>query len=242
MFKLVEARFEEPQVESEVRRSGMGIVDLQLVDDALARDRALTDPEGVKKIIDGIPRYGQRYLRERMSVEEFSSTFDQLTRVLIELAEGRDFLLFLRHPPDDFDRSEYDEFYSISAYCDNGLLNGSLDIVRLACDELRDITEIWGEYDGVRGIAVDPSTPTASILAHCSLASPGPTTVQRFDQRRVGYSSLISVLPHVGFFFEEVGNSTRLRIASAHLDRTQLSESVQRIVRDLTLGDSQESG
>jgi hypothetical protein len=50
MFKLVEAWLEEAKVEAEIRRSGMGLVDLQIVGDALARDRALTDPEGVKEM------------------------------------------------------------------------------------------------------------------------------------------------------------------------------------------------
>lgn len=105
-------------------------------------------------------------------------------------------------------------------------INGRVSIIELSRDDLEYYSQMLGNFDAVRGIAIEPGR-MADVLSVLSLTEPIPSSQRGYLVETVSYKSLIAVLELGSFFFEELDNGTRLRLVGKQLDRQKMIRTIE---------------
>jgi len=122
-----------------------------------------------------------------------------------------------------------EEYVVLQAFHSHGRANGRLAIFRVAPGDLDLYDTLFGSGDALRGVATERSFE--ELLERLSLREPVPSTVPAAVLGPSSFAPLIAVLRESRFFFEEIGNSTQLRVVSRQISAADVQRSIDDIRR-----------
>jgi hypothetical protein len=208
----------------------VAVVDIQLVDDALATDVSFVHDKSKPKV--GSPgMYTYTSLVDTISRQEICRIRKFVFRVLSHLTGSTSFLCFLTGeslPAECV--SDLQPLFSIHAHYEESDMGGKLRIVEMDLEEFEFGVECLGYFDSVRGVAIRRDSKSHDIIENLPLCAPVPTTDPSLPFQPPRPETLRLALKYGELFFEEIGNGTRLRIISAVLGQDALEAAIVGIV------------
>jgi hypothetical protein len=191
--------------------AGGELLELQLVDDALANDAVFTE----EMRAPGGPPFRPRSLADALGPARIAEVRHAVAARLVALAgDDADFVLFAKGVRLD---PAPDDYVALEARADDLRMNGRVTIFRVPADELAAYDTLFGDFDVVRGVATDRRA-LSQTLRLLPLHEPVPTTTPTRVLGPGSLSTLAAVVAASRFFFEEIANGTRLRFVSSSPD------------------------
>lgn len=209
------------------------VVDIQLVGDELARDVTFTWDRSVRRDPSS-PRSTYVALHEVVSAETMSRIRSLVHSVATSLVADVRFMCFFTGPAARDDMPELERCISIVAR--HEAMSGAARIVEMDAEELDLATSRLGRFDAVRGVGVT-EVGMSGLRANLRLFEPVPTTDRNFLFQPTGYDAIGVALEHGAFFFEEIGNGTRLRVASTAMSQAELTGKIESLLQGVEVVD-----
>src|SRR5580700_5504581 len=207
----------------------IAVVDVQLVGDDLANDAVFVREKSVvnKGAARGVYTYVA--LHDAIQPREMDAVREFVFRVLSRLVDGVRFMCFMqgRVPKDEV--NELEDRIVISACHEEMKMNGRVVIAEMDLDDLKYCMKYFGDYDIMRGVALTPEG-AAGMRADLRLFEPMPTTDDNSFFQSPRYNAVQAALKHGAFFFEEIGNGTRLRIVSTAITQHDLTDRIAALI------------
>lgn len=203
-------------------------VDIQLVNDELANDKTFTWDRSIAKV--GAPGvYTYISLCDTIASHEMVHIRKVVFAVASRLTPDVSFMCFMTGGVPDDDVAELENRIVVNVHHEDTAKNGKLIVAEMSTDDLEYSMAYLGKFDIMRGVAVTPQG-LHGLRSDLRLFEPMPTASENPYFHPPGYHALQIVLKHGVFFFEEIGNGTRLRIVSTVIDQQDLTERIMGIL------------
>jgi hypothetical protein len=226
MFKIVNPRLPDTVMSIPT----LAAVDVQLVGDDLANDTIFVREKSIVRT--GAPRGVYTYvtLQDAIQPRELDAVREVIFRVLSSLVDGVSFMCFMQGRVPEDEVSEFENRVVIGAWHEEMRMSGRVIIAEMDLDDLKYCLKYFGNDDTMRGVALTPEG-AAGMHADLRLFEPLPTTDDSSFFQSPKYNAIQIALKHGAFFFEEIGNGTRLRIVSTTITQDDLTGRIAALIQ-----------